>query len=226
VRVQELTRDWPAIEAGVPKLRQRYPMAPVIIELASPITPDAIHLARRAAFLHVRAVVLDSEPLAETLRRIMPHPVDLAAEILDWLPLRGAELPPACVPLIREILRRALAHGSIADLLRDLGESEDAVRKRLRGCALPAPAGWWALARALCAALRLQAVPRESLSDVALACGYSEHSTLSRQMIRLFDLRPSAVRELLGWEPLADRWLARCRRTRGKSLTSDAPRGW
>ena len=173
----------------------------------------------------MRAIVLDSEPLADTLRRIVPRPVDLAAEMLDWLPFRGVDLPPACVPLIREILRRALAHGSIADLLRDVGESEHAVRKRLRGCALPAPAGWWALARALCAALRLQSIPRESLSDVALACGYSEHSTLSRQMIRLFGLRPSAVRELLGWEPLADRWLARAPRARGRSRPGDAPRG-
>jgi AraC-like DNA-binding protein len=197
----------------------------VIIELASPVTPDAIHLARRAAFLHVRAVVLDAEPLADTLRRIIPRPVDLAAEILDWLPLRDVVLPPACVPIIREILRRALAHASIADLLRELGESEHAMRKRLRACALPAPVAWWALARALCAALRLQSLPRKSLSDIALTCGYSEHSTLSRQMIRLFDLRPSAVRELLGWEPLADRWLARWRRARGRSRLSGAPLG-
>lgn len=209
VRVTDTARDWPHVEAGVPALRARYPTAPVVLHFAHAATADAIHLARHAAFLFVRAILVDDEPVAPTLRRFLTQPVDLAADVVEWLPLRGVRVPPECVPLIREVVRRAAVHRSVRDLLHAIGESEHNVRKRLHGRGLPAPGGWFAAARAAHAALRLQSDTERTLLDVALDFGYSDHSTLSRQMVRLFGLRPSVIRETLGWEPLADRWIAR-----------------
>jgi AraC-like DNA-binding protein len=59
------------------------------------------------------------------------------------------------------------------------------------------------------AALRLQAARREPLLTVAVECGYSDHSSLSRQSLRLFGVRPGAIRDTLGWEWLMDRWMRR-----------------
>ena len=59
------------------------------------------------------------------------------------------------------------------------------------------------------ASLRLQADQRVPLLTVAVECGYSDHSSLSRQCLRLFGVRPGAIRPTLGWEWLLDRWLRR-----------------
>ena len=64
-------------------------------------------------------------------------------------------------------------------------------------------------AEALRAALRLQAHAGASLMVLAVECGYSDHSSLSRQCLRLFGVRPGAIRGTLGWEWLLDRWLRR-----------------
>lgn len=219
VRLCDVARDWTQVERCVPALRQRYPASPVVLHFARAADADAVHLARRAAFLFVRAILVDDEPMAPTLRQVVTQPIDLAADVVEWLPLRGVRVPPECVPLISEVVRRSAAHRCTRDLLQELGESEHTVRKRLRGRGMPAPSDWFAAARALHAALRLQSSSEHSLFDVALSYGYSDHSTLSRQMVRLFGLRPSAVRELIGWEPLADRWVARTMRANSNGGT-------
>jgi AraC-like DNA-binding protein len=219
VRLRDVARDWTSVEHCVPALRQRYPASPVMLHFARAADADAVHLARRAAFLFVRAILVDDEPMASTLRQLATRPIDLAADVMEWLPLRGVRVPPECAPLIREVVRRAAAHRCTRDLLQELGESEHTVRKRLRARGLPAPSDWFAAARALHAALRLQSSSEHTLFDVALSYGYSDHSTLSRQMARLFGLRPSVVRELIGWEPLADRWVAHTLRARSHDGT-------
>jgi AraC-like DNA-binding protein len=50
------------------------------------------------------------------------------------------------------------------------------------------------------------------LLTVAVEGGYSDHSSLSRQSLRLFGVRPGAIRPTLGWEWLLDRWLRRASR--------------
>lgn len=211
VRVHDAARDAPFVERCVPQLRARYPAAPVVLHFVKVSAANAVHLARRSAFLFVRAILVDDEPFEPTLRRIITCPADLATDLVEWLPLCGVRVSPDCMPLVREVVRRATAHRSVRDLLHEIGESEHNVRKRLHGRGLPAPSSWFAAARAIQAALRLQSDAAHTLLDVALELGYSDHSTLSRQMVRLFGLRPGVVRELLGWEPLTYRWLAHAR---------------
>ncbi|HEX6535325.1 MAG TPA: helix-turn-helix domain-containing protein [Gemmatimonadaceae bacterium] len=211
VQVHDAARDGPLVERCVPLLRARHPAAPVVLHFVNVSASGAVHLARRSAFLFVRAILVDDEPFAPTLRRIITHPADLAGDLVEWLPLCGVRVPPECVPLVREVVRRASAHRSVGELLHEIGESEHNARKRLHGRGLPSPSSWFQAARAIQAALRLQADAEHTLLDVALELGYSDHSTLSRQMVRLFGLRPGVVRELLGWEPLTYRWITRAR---------------
>ena len=68
------------------------------------------------------------------------------------------------------------------------------------------------MAHATRAALRMQAEPAAPLLALAVECGYSDHSSLSRQCLRLFGVRPGRIRGMLGWEWLMDRWLKRTER--------------
>jgi AraC-like DNA-binding protein len=207
-RVGGFAHDWPLLEAAVPALRARHPGAPVVLQIGADDPAEAVHYARRAAYLSVRAILMDGEPVASTLRAIVPRPVNLAADVTDWLELRRVPLSPECQHLVRAILRLAPAHRTVGSLLATIGQTEAAVRKRFHSRGITPPSRWFAAARALHAALILQAQPGTSLFDVAWSLGYSDASALSRQMARVFELRPGAVRALLGWEPLLDRWLA------------------
>ena len=50
---------------------------------------------------------------------------------------------------------------------------------------------------------------KSPLLTLAVECGYSDHSSLSRQSLRLFGARPGVIRRTLGWEWLMHRWLTR-----------------
>jgi AraC-like DNA-binding protein len=71
------------------------------------------------------------------------------------------------------------------------------------------------MARALNHALRIQARPEARLTLLAMEAGYSDHSGLTRQLIRMFGVTPVGIRGTLGWEWLADRWLIRARDSSG-----------
>jgi AraC-like DNA-binding protein len=208
-RVGAFARDWHLLEDAVPALRARHPAAPVVLHIRADDPAAAVHYARRAAYLSVRAILVDDEPVAGTLRAIIPRPVNLSADVMEWLELRRAALPPECHHLVRAILRLAPEHQTVGSLLATIGQTEGAVRKRFHSRGVTPPSRWFAAARALHAALALQACPETPLLSTAWSLGYSDASALSRQMARVFDLRPSAARALLGWEALLDRWLTK-----------------
>ncbi|HEX6039377.1 MAG TPA: hypothetical protein VFZ20_15100, partial [Longimicrobium sp.] len=171
-----------------------------------------LRLAQRAAHLRVRAVVAVHEPLADTLRPILTHPDDLGDDVLEWLALRGRPLAPAPAAIVRRVMGRADRREPLRELLEAMGESERTARHRMRVDGLPPPSAWHQVARALHAALRIQAQPDAALAPLALALGYADRSGLSWQLTRTFGVTPVAVRGTLGWEWLLDRWLAgRCR---------------
>ncbi|HET8657006.1 MAG TPA: helix-turn-helix domain-containing protein [Longimicrobiaceae bacterium] len=197
----------PALDIGVPRLRSHFPAQPVIV-LFDRGGDDAVRLARRAGVLGARAVLVRDDPPYPVLRRILTNPVDLGADVVDWLALRGVSPHPEAFYAIREIFRLALEFRNVEPLLESVGMVGSTVRHHLQAAGLPAPGRWLALARALHAALRLQ---REDVSVLTLALdfGYSDHGSLSRQMLRLFGVRPGEIGGLLGWEWLVDRWVAR-----------------
>jgi AraC-like DNA-binding protein len=199
---------WSEAARLVPRLRARFPAAPVVLRVGRG-GDQAADWARRAGGIHVRAVLLDDEPPFPRLRRVLTDATDLPDQIERWLPVRLPGLPPAVAHLIGGIVRGAPGCAEVGELLAGLGHAERTARTWFRRAGVPGPGKWLAAAHAVRAALRLQAEEGAPLLALAVECGYSDHSSLSRQSLRLFGLRPGAIRGTLGWEWLLDRWLRR-----------------
>jgi AraC-like DNA-binding protein len=200
--------SWAEAAALVPELRARFPAAPVVLRVGPWADPSDLEWARRAGGLHVRAVLVEGEPPAATLRRSLTDLSTLPDEVEQWLPLRLPGLPPAVGRTIATIVRLSPAYADVGTLLETRGQAERTARTWFRRAGVPGPGKWLAAAHAVRAALRLQAEGAPLLT-VAVECGYSDHSSLSRQSLRLFGVRPGAIRKTLGWEWLLDRWLRR-----------------
>ena len=200
--------SWPEVAALVPWLRARCPAAPVVLRLGPRGEAGDPEWARRAGGLHVRAVLFEGEPPWPRLRRSLTDTTTLAEEIEAWLPLRVPGLPAAVVRLVGEIVDLSPRYVEVRALLGTLGHAERTTRTWFHRAGVPGPGKWLAAAHAVRAALRLQAEDA-ALLTLAVECGYSDHSSLSRQCLRLFGVRPGAIRGTLGWEWLLDRWLRR-----------------
>ena len=162
---------------------------------------------QRAADLRVRALVYEGDRPAQRLRHALTRPLDLSSELTEWLPLRLPGVPSAIVELIGNIAQLAAQYAEVGALLASVGRAERTVRTWFRRAGVPGPGKWLAVTHALRAARRLQSEDHAPLLALAVECGYSDHSSLSRQSLRLFGLRPGAIRRTLGWEWLVDRWL-------------------
>lgn len=191
----------------VPRLRFAYPTGPVVLRLCRAQERVIARVAYAAAQVHARAVVLEHEPLLETLRTLLSRPLDLSEDVSEWLDLRGVSMPPRLTRVIREAIRQP--DSALHVMLRDLGEGERGTRNRFRELGLPAPSRWMTMARALRVALHLQANPGDPLMSISFELGYADHSALSRHLRKVFGLTPGAIRATLGWEWLLDRWLQR-----------------
>lgn len=193
----------------VRELLARFPAAPVVLRLGQAADEGDVDWERRAGELGIRAVVFDDEPLLPQLRRTLTDPTVLPEQIGQWLRLRLPGLPPAVRGLIDEIVRLSPRFGEVGPLLGSIGHAERTARTWFRRAGAPGPGKWLAAAHAVRAALRMQADHAAPLLTLAVECGYSDHSSLSRQSLRLFGARPGAIRRTLGWEWLLDRWLRR-----------------
>jgi AraC-like DNA-binding protein len=200
---------WGEAAALVPQLRARFPAAPVVLRVAPGTDADDLEQARRAGELHVRAVVVEGEPLRAQLRKSLTNVTGMPDEVEQWLPIRLPGLAPGVGQMIGLIVRLAPGFTEVSALLATLGHAERTVRTWFRRAGVPGPGKWLAAAHAVHAALRLQADESLPLLTIAVECGYSDHSSLSRQSLRLFGVRPGAIRRTLGWEWLLDRWLRR-----------------
>jgi AraC-like DNA-binding protein len=200
---------WDEAAALVPQLRARFPGAPVALRVAPGVEAADLEWAHRAKELHVRAVLVEGEPLRTQLRRSLTNPTSVPDEIELWLPIRLPGLAPGVGQMIGLIVRLAPGFTEVGTLLGTLGHAERTVRTWFRRAGVPGPGKWLAAAHAAHAALRLQAEESTPLLTIAVECGYSDHSSLSRQSLRLFGVRPGVIRRTLGWEWLLDRWLRR-----------------
>jgi AraC-like DNA-binding protein len=201
---------WADVAALAPRLRVRFPAAPLVLRVRGAAGLDrSSEVARLAAPLHIRAVLGEDAPPRETLQAVLTDPASLTHELDDWLTVRGVAPPPMLRSLIVDIFRQAPSHPRLHGLLQALGRPERTVRNWFQRAELPGPGAWLAAAHAVYAALRLQRERQTSLLTIAVECGYSDHSSLSRQAVRLFGARPGEIRQTLGWEGLLDRWLGR-----------------
>lgn len=197
------------LASGIQWLRRNHPAVPLVLRVAGTLDANTAVLIQHAAQLRVRGVLVDGEPVQEALRGTLTAPVDLAADVVDWLSIRLPRLSPEVAALCRTIFRDGPAVPRLDILLSRVGESARTARARLRKLALPPPAHWHQVARAIHSALSLQRCTSVPLFELAMRLGYCDHSALCHQQLRLFGLRASQVRSLLGWEWLLDAWLAR-----------------
>lgn len=202
--------SWEQLQKWIPSVRRSFTNAPVLLWIPGATTVgEMVHLARRVGKIGVRAVLTADEPIQLTLRPIMTNPVRLEADVVEWLSLRGVNISPDISYLIQQIFRLAPEHRTLSDVLAPLHIPASSAGAKFSKKLLPPPSIWLHAAHALHAALRLQRDPNVSVLRVALEYGYSDHSALSRQMVRNFGLRPSQIRGTLGWEWLLDRWVRR-----------------
>ena len=205
---------WTDVATLVSQLRARFPAAPLILRVGRRTEGDAAagsepDWLRQAEMLRIRAVVSEEEPPGQALRRSLTDPAAFAQDLPDWLAVRSPGLPAPVAALVTELVLLAPRYSEVSVLLATLGHAERTVRTWFRRAGVPGPGKWLAVAHAIRAALRMQAEPAAPLLALAVECGYSDHSSLSRQCLRLFGVRPGRIRGLLGWEWLMDQWLRR-----------------
>jgi AraC-like DNA-binding protein len=143
------------------------------------------------------------EEMARLLRRVPP---DLPEEFVDYLQWRGLGLDQETRQILRRTMELSAEISTLGGLTRAVYLSRRALGRRFQTRGLPVPSHWLQLCRLLRAALRLQN-SRDSLFEVAEACGYPDGFTLSNQMERMVGVRPSVARERLGWEWFVEHWL-------------------
>lgn len=206
LRVTSPTRDWTMIKHWVPRIRHLFPNTATILHVGSETGPAVRHLTGRATKLHVRAVLADGEPIYDTIRPILTEPVDLAGDVIEWLSVKGLQLPPRLRYLITQILCHATDEPNVSSLLRSIHEPETGTRRLFHLKGVPPPHCWFQVARALQAAIVIQSGSRRLL-DISLSLGYHDHSALNQRISRTFRLKCGDIRNTLGWEWLMDRWV-------------------
>lgn len=150
---------------------------------------------------HLRT--LDPEELIPVLRRF---PRDLGSEVTDYLRWRGMDTDLDTRRIIRKTLELSEELRTVSGLARSLYISRRALGRRFMSRGLPVPSHWLHFGRILRASLGLQE-PGRSLHAVATGLGYPDGFSLSNQMKRLTNLRPSLMRECFGWEWVVESWL-------------------
>lgn len=148
-------------------------------------------------------------PGADELRFLLSHgPVSVAGDALDYLRWRGLRMDQETRRVVGRIAALSEELTTLGAVARSLYLSRRALGRRFHDRGLPAPSRWLQIFRLLRVVRMLQESPR-SLGDVARALNYPDEFTLSNQMERMVGVRPSLVRERLGWEWFFESWLRR-----------------
>jgi AraC-like DNA-binding protein len=155
--------------------------------------------------------VLPFHPRQETaeLRHLLRRrPDDPGSELLDFLRWRGLVLDRETRRIIARTVELSGEVRTLGALARGVYLSRRALGRRFQQRGLPVPSHWLQFCRLLRVLHELQNSER-SLAEVARTSGYPDGFTLSNQMERLVGVRPSVVRDRLGWEWFVEAWLHR-----------------
>lgn len=180
------------------------------------VLPDATRLEQDTSLIH-SIQMCRPHGLLPHQRHLSPHdvrevlrrpPLDLAADVTDYLVWRGLVVDRETIHLLRRIIELSEELKSITALARGLYMSRRALGRRLMTRGLPVPSHWLQLGRLLRLSSKLQNSDA-SIASIAYDAGYPDGFALSNQMQRLIGLRPSQVREYLGWEWVLEAWLRR-----------------
>lgn len=178
------------------------------------LLPPASTLARKPHVLDLldscrpqTVLPFHPSPDPEDLARLLARPPQLVAnEIVDYLCWRGLRLSGETRRLVRKTLELSGDLQTIAGLARSLFISRRALGRRFLVEGLPVPSHWLQFGRLFRVVDQLQNTTA-SLFSIATQHGYADGFALSNQMYRLTGVRPSTVREALGWEWFIEAWL-------------------
>jgi AraC-like DNA-binding protein len=143
------------------------------------------------------------EDVVEVMRT---EPEDLSAVVLDSLAHRRVIVDRDTRRLVGKTIELSNAVRSLSELCRQLFVSRRALGRRFSDRRLPPPSHWLQFSRVLRVSLRLQS-SQLPVAQVATTFGYPDAFTLSNQMVRMIGVRPSDVRDCLGWEWILEAWI-------------------
>lgn len=147
----------------------------------------------------------DIDSLIHALRRPPRH---LPIAFTDYLQWRGLRLDSETRRLIQRTIQHAPTLHTVRSLSRSLYLSRRALGRRFLTRGLPVPSHWLHFARVLHTAIQIQN-RNDSVFQIAVDYGYPDGFSLSNQMKRLTGIRPTEVRDCLGWQWLIECWLDR-----------------
>ncbi len=147
------------------------------------------------------------EPDPIDLRTLIAEPPeDLPGAVIDYLTWRGIILDLDTRRLIRRTLELSNQIRTVGALARGVYMSRRALGRKFLREGLPVPSHWLHLGRVLTVVLHIQG-GRETLMAAASRFGYPDGFSLSNQMKRLTGVRPTEVKQRLGWEWVFEAWI-------------------
>jgi AraC-like DNA-binding protein len=178
------------------------------------ILPPATEISRALPLLsHINGLspraVLPGGPLVTPhhLRRLLRMPPrQIGAAVTSYLTRRQLLVQDDMRRGVRKIFEAIPEATSVSKLARRLYTSRRTMGRHFAAAGLPVPSHWLQFARLLLASFHLQD-DKHSVARIATRLGYPDGFTLSNQMKRLIDCRPSDVRHRLGWEWIVEMWI-------------------
>jgi AraC-like DNA-binding protein len=182
---------------------------PLVVVLPPPeeIVPT-LPLLKQVRRLNARAVlpagIMDTPRRIRDLLNVPPAP--FGATVTQYIVRRGVISDPAIERTVQRIMELAPDTRTITQLAKRLYTSRRTLGRQFAAAGLPVPSHWLQFARLLHVALRLQREPH-AVFRIAMRMGYTDGFTFSNQMKRLIGLRPTEVRDYVGWEWIVEAWL-------------------
>lgn len=163
---------------------------------------------RRLPALNPRAVIPCGLPVRmDHLRRMLADPpTKLPTSITSYLYNRGV-IGDRLRSQIERVIEYSAHVKSVAQLARRMYVSRRTLGRHFVEEGVPVPSHWLQFARLLRVGIALQ-VEGITVGRAAARFGYPDGFTLSNQMKRLLDCRPSEIKELLGWEWIVETWIS------------------
>ncbi|MEN8374595.1 MAG: AraC family transcriptional regulator [Gemmatimonadota bacterium] len=204
------------------------------LEDAAAQQADMAYVLTRPAFLPLAVVLPPADeiepavPLIEELPSLRPRIVLPTRRLVtpDRLRYLLAQIPPnvprslvdhlrfrSLLPTLRvreevtRIIELSPTTRSISALSRRMYTSRRTLGRVFSGAGLPAPSHWLQFGRLMHVVVQIQNSDRIPINRIAMRAAYPDGFTMSNQMKRLLGVRPSDVRERLGWEWVVESWI-------------------
>lgn len=202
----------PKLTELVRSCRQRFPGSPTVVWIPRGEPDRVIALVRAASSAQVRAILGGETVKPEQLRAQLTSPEGISPFVLRWAADAGYLSTGPHHEELNTLLEAAPNVRTLERLARERQVAARTWRGKLQQMGLPTPSAWLGLAHALHVALFLQRNANQPLQALADKLGIQKMSVMNQQFRRVFGISPGKVRDLLGAEPLLQRWFQSQRR--------------